>query len=196
MMKRARKGFSLVEVMVAAFIMVIVMVVVFEAFIYINKNAKILTTYLSSYLKGREAIDFISKDVRMASRVMDAYAGYVTADDCLALKVPSIDASGNIIDVNNEFDYIIYRIDTGDLWKTVIPAASSSRSAFNGVFKKAVESLYMSHAGTGLSSITHKSTVTYLTLWAGIAGDVLGKSYGITTGTTVKLMNYEWEYVR
>ena len=196
-MKRTdKRGFTLAELLIAAFIMTIAMVVIFEAFIGINKNARILMAYLGSYLKGREAIDVISKDSRIAVRVLDNFAGYVTTDDCLILKVPSIDAAGNIIDVNNEFDYIIYRINNNDLWKTVIPGTNSARPAYDGVFKKNIESLYISCAGTGLSGIPHKSSVTYLTLWAAISEDILGKDYRINTGTTVKLMNYEWEYVR
>ena len=129
MIKDRRNGFTLTELLVATFILIIAIVITFEVFISISKNSKILVAYLNSYLKGREVIDIISKDCRIAARVMDYYAGYVTTDDCLVMKVPSIDASGNIIDVNHEFDYIIYRINNGDLWKIVIPGSVSSRPA-------------------------------------------------------------------
>lgn len=196
MIKERKEGVTLAELLIATFIAILVIVISLEVSISMNKNAKILIAYLGSYLRGREVIDIISKDCRIAIRVMDYFAGYVTTDDCLVLKVPSIDSLGNIIDVNHEFDHIIYRIDNGDLWKTVMPGVNSSRPAYDGIFKKNIESLYVSSAGQGLSSIAHKSSVTYLVLWAAIAEDVLGKPYRVSTGTTVKLMNYEWEYVR
>ncbi len=196
MMKKRPGGFVFAELLIATFIVIITMVIAFEAFMSMSKNSKVLVTYLTSYLKGREAIDVISKDCRIATRVMDSYAGYTTADDCLILKVPSLDSLGNIIDVNKNFDYIIYRINNGNLWKTVIPGTGSSREARDGVFKKDIESFFVSSGGTGLGSITHKSAITYLTLWAAISGDIVGKAYTVNTGTTVKLMNYEWEYVR
>jgi len=192
----SRCGFTLSEFLIIASIMIIAITISLQSFVALNKDYKVLIGYLSSYLKGREAIDKISKDCRSAVQVMDSYSGYTTTDDCLVLKVPSIDASGNIIDVNNAFDYIIYRILGQDLWKTVIPGASSSRTAVNAVLKESVESLYMACDGTPLSSVAHKSTVMHLTLWLSIVETVLGKDYRIIPGTTVKLMNYEWEYVR
>ena len=113
-------------------------------------------SYLGSYLKGREMIDHVSKDCRMGIRIMDTYEGYTTTNNTLVLKVPSVDASGNIIDVNNEFDYIIYRIQNQDLWKIVFPGSSSSRLAYNDVLKKSIESLYMACDGVPLSDISHK----------------------------------------
>jgi len=196
-MKRNKKnGFSLMELLVVIAITVIAMTIAFQVFTALHKNYKILISYLGSYLKGREAIDFISKDCRIAIRVMDNYAGCATANDCLVLKVPSIDASRNIIDINNEFDYIIYRMDDEDLWKTVILGDKSSRQAYDGVLKQSIESLYFASKGMPLSDIEHKSSVTHLTLRVSIAGSVLGKEYKVMPGTTVKLMNYEWEFVR
>ena len=128
--------------------------------------------------------------------MLDSYGAYTTTDDCLVLKVPSIDASQDIIDVNKNFDYIIYRIVGNDLWKTVVPGTSSLREAYDGLFKKDIESLYIECDGTPLSSVTHKSTITRLTMWVSVSEVVLGKEYRITPGTTVKLMNYEWEFVR
>lgn len=190
------KGFVLMELLITTFVVIIIMIISVDITVSIDKNSRVLALYLSSYLKGREAIDVISKDCRMAIGVMDYYSGYVTTDNCLVLKVPSIDSSGNIIDVNNQFDYIIYRVNNGDLWKIVIPGASSSRPARNEIFKKNIESFYISCGGAGLSGIPHKSTIPYLTLWAAISEEMLGRDYSINTGTTVKLMNYEWEYIR
>ncbi len=196
MIRRKKRGFTLTEFLVVTFIELIAVAIAVQAFVALNQDYKVLMSYLGSYLKGREAIDLISKDCRIAIRVMDAYSGYTTADNCIVLKVPSIDASGNIIDVNHRFDYIVYRLQGGDLWKTVIPGSGSSRAAYNDVFKKSIESLALAHDGTSFSAIAHKSTITHLTLWVSIVETILGKAYRVIPGTTVKLMNYEWEFVR
>src|SRR3989338_4727844 len=175
MMIRRKRAFVLAELLTAVFITLLMMIIAIELFMSISKNSQILMAYLNCYLKGREVVDIVSRDCRMASRVMDGYAGYMTTDDCLVLKVPSVDESGDIIDVNAEFDYVIYRLNGADLWKTVIPAAASARDPYDGVFKKDIESFYVSSAGAGLSDITHKSSVTYLTLWMAISKDILGK---------------------
>jgi len=54
----------------------------------------------------------------------------------------------------------------------------------------------MESGGTPLSVIAHKWTITHITMWISISENVLGKNYKIIPGTTIKLMNYEWEYVR
>ena len=195
-MIKNRKAFTLTEFLVVVAIFMLVIGIATEAFLSLNKDYKVLMSYLSSYLKGRESIDIISRDCRMAIRIMDYYTGYVTTNSCLVLKVPSIDMSGNIIDVNHKFDYIIYRINNGDLWKTVMPGPNSARLAYDNVLKKSVESIYIARDGIGLSSITHKSSITHLTIWVSIVQTILGKDYRVNPGTTMKLMNYEWEHVR
>ena len=195
-MNARKNGFSLAELMVVVLINLIAISIAIQLSTEFNKDYKILIGYLNSYLKGREIIDRFSKDCRMTIRVMDDYAGYTSGNSTLVLKVPSTDASGNIIDVNNYFDYIIYRVENGDLWKTVIPGSSSYRNPYDDVLKKGIDSLYITFEGTPLSDVLHKSVVTNITFWVSLSQEVLGKEYNINPGTTVKLMNYEWEFVR
>ena len=184
------------EFMVVVLIEIMAILISIQIVMSLNKDYRILASYLGSSLKGREAIDAIAKDCRMAARVMDYQDGYVTTDNCLILKVPSIDASRNIIDVNEEFDYIIYRMNMGDLWKTVMPGPNSSRASSDSIFKRSVESLYIESNGVSLSGIVHKSSITHITIWISVVETLLGKEYRVNPGTTVKLMNYEWEYIR
>jgi len=196
MRRRDAAGFTLTEFLIATFIMLFTVISAYNAFMTFSKDAKILGAYLNSYLKGREVIDLISKDVRMAVRVMDTYGGFVSTDDCLVLKVPSLDEAGNVVNIDEEFDYVVYRLESGDLWKTVMPGSVSARAAYDDVFKKNIESLYITTAEVGLSSVAHKDAVMYVTLQVAITGTVLEKEYNVNAGTTVKLMNYEWRYVR
>ena len=196
MIKKYRRGFTLTELIFVSSIELIAIMIAIQLFVSWNKDYKVLASYLNCYLRGREAIDRISKDSRIAIRVMDSYSGYTTTDSSLVLRIPSIDSSGNIIDVNNEFDYIVYRIQGQDLWKKIIPGPLSSRSSYDGILKKSIESLYMESNGTPLSGISHKSSITRITMWVSIVETFMGKDYRINPGTTVKLMNYEWEFVR
>jgi len=196
MIKNKQSAFTLIEFLVAVFICIIAIFMALQLSMTLNKDYRVLVSYLGSYLKGREMIDRISKDCRIAIRIMDNYSGYVTTSNCLVLKLPSIDATGNIVDVNNEFDYVIYRIQNQDLWKTVIPGSNSSRPAYNDVLKKSIESLYMAYDGVALSNVPNKSACTHITIWVSIAETILGKQYRVNPGTTVKLMNYEWEFIR
>ncbi len=195
-MRLNKKAFTFIELMIAMFLVVIAISLSFQAFISLNKDYKIITSYLSSYLKGREAIDAVAKDCRIAAMVMDSFSTYTTTTSCLILRVPSVDTNGDIIDVNNEFDYIIYKIVNGNLWKTVFPGTASARQAQNAIFKKSIDSLYLTSSGTPLSNIPHKSSITQLTIRVSAVEVFLGKDYRLTPGTTVKLMNYEWEFVR
>jgi len=196
MTRIVRRGVSLPELLLVFLIEMLAIVISVQAFISLNQDYKIVVSYFSSYLKGREIVDIISKDSRESIRVLDSYAGYSTNDSCIILKTPSIDTGGNIIDVNKKFDYIIYKMTGRDLWKIVIPGTGSSRQASNAVFKKDVDSLQFANSGTAFSLIPHKSTIAHFTMWVSVSEVVLGKSYGVTPGTTVKLMNYEWEFVR
>lgn len=191
-----KTGFTLVELLIAAFLIVITIAVSFQAFISLNQNYGIITSYLSSYLKGREIIDEMAKDCRIAIRVMDSFSTYTTTDSCLVLKAPSVDANGNIIDINHNFDYIIYRIYNNDLWKIVIPGTTSSRTGRDNILKKSIESLYITSSGVPLSSISHKSSIPHVTIRISAVETFQGKDYRATPGTTVKLMNYEWGFVR
>lgn len=195
-MKAYKKGFSLTELLIALFIFILTIVISIEVFISLNYDYQTIATYLTSYIKGRQAIDIISKDCRMAIRIVDSFAGYTTATNCLVLKVPSIDSFHNIIDVNKNFDYIIYRLYNDDLWKIVIPGTGSARAAQNEIFEKSAESFTVSSDGVLLSNIPHKSSITHITISITVAEVFRGKVYRITPGTTVKLMNYEWEFVR
>ena len=195
-MRSYKRGFSLSELLIALFIVVITITLSIQVFISLNYNYQAITTYLTSYVKGRQAIDIISKDCRIAIRIPDSFGGYTTATDCLILKVPSIDSSRNIIDINNDFDHIIYRLDNGDLWKTVIPGTGSAREAQNKIIEKSIESFTASSDGVLLSGILHKSSITHVTIAISVAEIFRGKTYRIAPGTTVKLMNYEWEFVR
>lgn len=195
-MRINKKGFTISELLIAIIIVVITIIISFQAFISLRYDYGAITSYLASYLKGREVIDIMSKDCRIAIRVLDSFSSYTATDNSIVLKVPSIDNFGNIIDVDHEFDYIIYRLYQGDLWKIVIPGTASSRPPQNEVLKKSMESLFITSNGVALSQIPHKSSITNVTIRVSAIEEFQGKDYRVTPGTTVKLMNYEWEFVR
>jgi len=190
-----KKAFTLMELMIAILILALVISLSIEVFISVNYDYQKIAMYLNFYIKGRHAVDIISKDCRTAIRIMDSYSGYTTSNTCLVLKVPSIDSMKNIININKNFDYIIYRSYNGDLWKIVIPGTGSSRPAQNKIFERS-ESFNLSYNGSPVSSIAHKSTMPHVTITITVSQSIRGQVYSVTPGTTVKLMNYEWGFVR
>ncbi len=194
--KQNNKGFVLAEIVVSVLIVMLALGMSAQLFMLLNQDYKVMVSYLSSYVKGREIIDLISKDTRIAIRVMDSYGGYTTTDNCLVLKMPSITSSGDIININKDFDYIIYRLIGGNLWKIVLPGANSSRTAYNNIVKKNIESLSLTSDDIPFSSIPHKTSITHLTMQVSISETFMGRDYRVNPGTTIKLMNYEWEFVR
>lgn len=190
-----KRAFTLMELTIAVLILALVISLSIEVFISVNYDYQKIAMYLNFYIKGRQALDVISKDCRTAVRIMDSYSGYTTSDNCLVLKVPSIDSMKNIININKNFDYIIYRSYNGDLWKIVIPGTGSFRPAQNKVFERS-ESFNLSYNGAAVSSIAHKSSMPHITITITVSQNIRGKVYSATPGTTVKLMNYEWGFVR
>ena len=70
-MKIKKNAFSLIEFLFVVAIFIIAVVIAIQMFTTLNKDYKILTSYLKSKLKGREIIDINSKDSRIGVRVMD-----------------------------------------------------------------------------------------------------------------------------
>jgi hypothetical protein len=60
--------------------------------------------------KSRYPLALIARDVKSAVQVAATWGSYTTSSNTLVLEVPSVDSSGLIIDVNSQFDYVIYRV--------------------------------------------------------------------------------------
>jgi len=74
--------------------------------------------------------------------LVPSQGGYVTTESCIVLKVPSIDDKGDIIDIENNFDYFVYRLNESDLERIVTNVdASSDRANGSSTVASNVDSL-------------------------------------------------------
>jgi len=106
------KGFTLIELLVIVAIgsfMVLAMLSLYVAgqryFMTGSARADVLRD-------NRHVLNYISRDIKGSIQVLPDWDVYTTSSSCLVLQVSSLDSSGLIIDIDNEFDHIVYALDS------------------------------------------------------------------------------------
>jgi hypothetical protein len=117
---------------------------------------------------------------------------FSTSSNCLVLKIPSVDSSGYIIDVDNTHDTIIFWQHSqypNQLMRTVIANELSARSDRSRIINSSLHSMnfdYYRKGGTSTSSFSEAAMIQ-VTLSAQFQGQ--GKKYLESFSTSVKLRN-------
>ncbi len=110
--KSQPKGITLVEVLVTVTISSLMILAMFSLYVA-GQRYFVTGTARSDVLRDkRQVLNYISRDVQEAIKVMPTWDVYTTSSDCLILQVSSIDSSGLIIDIDSQFDYIVYRLNS------------------------------------------------------------------------------------
>lgn len=110
------RGITLIEVLIGMVLMVIVVLALFSLYntgqkYFVNQNIK------SDILNNnRVTLTWLSRDIKEAIQVIPGPIDingtfYSTSSGSIVLRLPSIDANGIIIDIDNEFDYLVYQMD-------------------------------------------------------------------------------------
>lgn len=110
------RGITLIEVLIGMVLMVIVVLALFSLYTtgqkyFVNQNIK------SDILNNnRVTLTWLSRDIKEAVQVIPGPIDingtfYSTSSESIVLRLPSIDANGIIIDIDNEFDYLVYQMD-------------------------------------------------------------------------------------
>jgi len=161
---KSNAGSTLVEALFAAVIGAAIMGMVMILQVGAQHNMVMGLSAAEINSDARLAMDRIVRDVRWATQLetVRTIGGttYLTGDDELILKIPAVDVSGDIID--DEFDYVVYTLDTTDpsrLRKIIDPDSDSSRDSMNQIIAKNISSFSLSSLGTGLSSVGSFSAV-------------------------------------
>lgn len=142
---------------------------------------------------SRHPLTWITRDIRGAVQVVSAYDAYSTSANSLILKVPSIDESGDIIDVDNYFDYIVYRRnpETPDNLERIIDADdASARMDRTKILADNVDSFTLSFFdsdGADASATVSESATISISLTS--RKDGLGRTYQESFNTQIKLRN-------
>ena len=187
------QGLTLVELLIVlalSSLIILALVTLYTSgqryFINQDAQAKVLR-------EGRYVLDWIARDIKKGIQVVPSWNGYTTSTSCLVLQVPSVDASGLIIDIANEFDYIIYRRKPEDpkRLERIIDAQDGVSSMVDDTRQLAerVDSFLLSSEGVELSYVSDLAQVFSIDIALTTKQTRQGRDFQETLNTVVKLRN-------
>ena len=191
--KSKPKGFSLVELLVIVAIgsfMILAMLSLYVAGQRYFMTGSARTDVLRD---NRQVLNYISRDVKEAIQVLPSWDVYATSSDCLILQVPSLDSNGLIIDIDNQSDYIVYRLNSEypNRLERIIDANDgvSSREDSSRTIATRVNSFQLRSGGVELSAVSSFSQVSSVEVTLITTKNLLGRTFQETLRTGVKLRN-------
>lgn len=191
--KTKSNGFTLIEMMIVISIAVVIILALLGLYITGQKYFLSESSEVDALRYSRQVLTRVSKDIKEGIEVLASYDTYTASDECLILKVPSVDSSGIIIDVENDFDYIIYRLHPSfsNRLERIIDANDgvSSRTDTTRTIADKVGSLAFSSGGVGLSSVSDFSQIFSVNVSLTTQQSWMGRTYQETLNTLVKLRN-------
>jgi len=104
------RGFTLIEMLISLAIISLLIVALLS--FYSKGQQQFMNQNIQSDVleKSRYPLALIARDVKSAVQVAATWGSYTTSSNTLVLEVPAVDSSGLIIDVNLEWDHVIYRV--------------------------------------------------------------------------------------
>ncbi len=191
--KSSPKGLTLIELLIVTAIVSFLMIALLTFYAAGQKYFITESARADVLRSSRQALSWLSRDIKDGIEVVDSYDTYTTSDNCLILKVASVDANGLLIDIANDFDYIIYRVNPtfSNRLERIVDANDgvSSRVDVTRVIADNTGAFVLSSAGTGLGSIADFSLVFKVSISLTTSQTWVGKTYSETFNTTIKLRN-------
>ena len=187
------EGFTLVELLVIVAIgsfMVLAMLSLYVAGQRYFMTGSARTDVLRD---NRHVFNFISRDIKGSIQVLPGWDVYATSSSCLVLQVPSLDSNGHIIDIDNEFDHIVYALDSEypNRLERIIDAKDgvSSREDSTRVITTRANSFQLRSEGVDLSAVSDFNQVSRIEVTLITTKNLLGRTFQETLRTGVKLRN-------
>ncbi len=192
------RGMTLIEVLIGMVLMVIVVLALFSLYntgqkYFVNQNIK------SDILNNnRVTLTWLSRDIKEAIQVISGPidingTSYSTSSECIVLRVPSIDANGIIIDIDNEFDYIVYQMDPDNSTQIVRIVDGkdgvSSRVDGNRVLAENISSLELGFLDTYGVAVSDYSETAIVDIGLTSLKKGVQRTYQETVNTQTKLRN-------
>ena len=187
------KGFTLIEVLVVVAITSLIILSILSLY-SIGQRYFMTGSARTDVLRNiRQVLNWISRDIKEGIQVLPSWDVYTTSNTCLILQVPSLDSNGLIIDIDNEFDYIIYRLNSEypNRLERIIDGKDgvSSRADTTRVIATEVNSFQVSSGGVDLSAVSDFSQVSSVYITMITTQNLLGRTYQETLNTGLKLRN-------
>jgi len=190
---KASKGTTLIELLIVTAISALIVLALLSLYsagqrYFVTQSAKADTIEDS-----RHPLTWITRDIRESVQVVTTYDAYSTSSNSLILQVPSIDETGEIIDVDNTFDYIIYRRNPGTpkrLERIIDADEASARTDRTKLLADNVNSfslLFFDSDGADTSANVSESATIGISLTS--RKDGLGRTFQETFNTQIKLRN-------
>ncbi len=161
------RGFTVIELSLAAVIGLIVLIMLFSASFTLQHTMAGTASLMSLAEKGRVASSRMTRDIREAKTILNNYGTYGTDSTTLILEVPSIGSSGTFVDPDTYTDIIIYR-QSGTEPRTLVRIvdandAVSTRNDSQEIVTDILSSLEFSAYGNPLSSFVDTQGIRTVT---------------------------------
>ena len=187
------KGLTLVELLVVLALSALIILALVTLYTsgqryFINQDAQ-----ADVLREGRYVLDWVARDIKEGVQVVPTWNGYTTSNNCIILQIPSVDASGLIIDIQNEFDYIIYRQKPEDpkRLERILDAKDGVSARVDSIRQLAerVDAFHLSSEGMELASFGDLTEVFSIDIALTTRQTRYDRNFQETLNTVVKLRN-------
>lgn len=192
--KRSKpKGLTLMELLVTVVVVSLVMTALLSLYsagqrYFIGESVK-----LDELRDIRHVQNWMTRDIKESVQVLPSWDSHTASDSCLILRIPSVDASGYIIDIDNDYDHVVYRLhpEMPKRLERIVDAKDgvSTRSDTTRFLSTQVSSFLLSSGGVNLSSVADFSQVASVDISLITQQSLMGRSYQETLQTGVMLRN-------
>ncbi len=191
--KTKPKGLTLVELLITMAVVSLVLSALLSLYsegqqYFLGESVK-----LDGLRDIRYVQNWITRDIKEAVEVLPSWDVYTVSDSCLILRIPSVDANGYVIDIENDYDHVVYRLNPQipSRLERILDAKDgvSTRSDGSRFLSTQVSSFLLSSEGVNLASVADFSQVASVDISFITQQTLMGRSYQETLQTGVMLRN-------
>ncbi len=192
--KRSKpKGLTLMELLVTVAVVSLVMTALLSMYSAGQRYFAGESVKLEELRDIRHVQNWMTRDIKESVQVLPSWDVHTASDSCLILRIPSIDASGYIIDIENDYDHVVYRLnpEMPTRLERIVDAKDgvSTRSDTSRLLSSQVSSFLLSSGGVNLSSVADFSQIACVDIALITQQNMMGRSYQETLQTGVMLRN-------
>jgi type II secretory pathway pseudopilin PulG len=203
-----RTGFSIPELLVSVTLLTVVGMGIFSGFRFYNYTAATAAQKAAVLKNLRTVLDYMKHDLLISRGVYDNVSSYyavtpplseTTTTSRLVIRVPSVDGSGDFIDLQDEeyIDFYVYELIGDTLVRKTRRSTKggSVRSTDNFILGDNIDSISFSDGLTNLGSLTPTELKGLRHVQVNISG-LVQNQYGGPNDTVELIMNVSFRNYR